>query len=443
MKSGIAPTGSPRYALYYVPGEESLWWQAGCHWLGRDARSGIDYRQVAVNGVPAVIMRQLTSQARRYGFHATLKAPFRLAEGFSEADLMTMAQAFASVQPAITLREPGVRPLGDFLAIRPQQPQDEIAALAMRCVSYFDLLRASPTPAELARRRHAGLSPRQESLLQRWGYPYTEEEFRFHMTLTDTLGQIDADALFALRNAAESHFAEASASPLLIDSLSIFKEEQPGAPFSLWQHFPFARLRSASRSKPMQMAPTSSAIPPAGRLFFIVGPSGVGKDSLLRWAEQHMLAGAKVVFAQRTITRAPQQGESHEAVDENTFWKAAASGHFAMMWQAHDLCYGIRRGIEADLKAGHDVIINGSREYIAQLRQLFPHAHVIWIEADDALVQHRITHRKREAGAALLRRLHRSSQFVPPDSGDLIRFDNSGPIELAGQRLLNILSGQQ
>jgi ribose 1,5-bisphosphokinase len=418
-----------RYAIYFAPRPDSPWWQAGCTWLGRDPGSGEELATPAVPGIPAPAFRQLTEQARRYGFHATLKAPFRLADGFNEEHLLGMAAAFAELQHPVALHDLQIRSMAGFLALRPAGPIEEIGALAMRCVSYFDNLRAASTAAELVKRRNAGLSQRQESLLQRWGYPYTEEEFRFHMTLTDSLQAVDDDTVHALRKAAEECFAPALlAGAPVIDALTIFREERPGMPFAAWKRFPFG----AREQEP--------AVPASGRVFFLVGPSGVGKDTLLNWAEQSLPQGEDIVFARRTITRPPHASEMHDAVDDLTFWKLAASGHFSMIWQANGLCYGIPRGIEAELRAGRNVVINGSREYIPQLRQLFPDAHVIWVEADAGQIRRRIEARQREAGPALLRRLDRVAQFSPPDGEDVIRLDNSGPVEAAGKRLLEILA---
>lgn len=418
-----------RYAIYFAPAPDTPLWQAGCKWLGRDPASGETHAPPAVPGIPAPMFGKLTEQARRYGFHATLKAPFRLAEGFSEEHLLAMAAAFAELQHPVVLHDLQVRSMAGFLALRPSGPLEDIGALAMRCVSYFDHLRAAPTAAELARRRHAGLSPRQESLLQRWGYPYTEEEFRFHMTLTDSLAEVDDDAAHALRKAVEDCFAPAlrSGEPV-IDALTVFREQEPGAPFSAWKRFPFG----AKGREP--------AIPASGRVFFLVGPSGAGKDTLLQWAQRSIPPGKGLVFARRTITRPAHASEMHDPVDDATFWKLAASGHFAMIWQANGLCYGIPRSIEAELRAGRNVVVNGSREYVPQLRQIFPDAQVIWVEADAEQIRQRIEARQREAGPALLRRLDRVARFSPPEGENVIRLDNSGPVEAAGKRLLEILA---
>lgn len=418
-----------RYALYFSPAPGSAWWTAGCRWLGRDPASGTVLPQPAIRDRPELTLAELTVDARRYGLHATLKAPFRLMPGFSEEHLQTMAQAFASAQTAVMLDETEVRPMGSFLALRPRGPHDALRSLAMRCTAYFDLLRDLPAAAEITKRRRAGLTERQDALLLRWGYPYTEEEFRFHMTLTDSLADAKDDVIQAVRDAAEQCFAEARLGPaLVVDALTIFKEEMPGAPLTVWRRFPF------------QSHEMDGSIPAPGRLFFVVGPSGAGKDTLLQWVQVRLPADSNTIFARRTITRSVHPSESHEAVAPDQFCQLAAAGHFAMMWQANGLNYGIRRGIEADLKAGRDVVVNGSREYVPMLLQCFPEATVIWIVADGAMLRDRIHSRQREAGAAVLSRLERATAFSPPDELSALQIDNSGPIEFAGGRLLQILT---
>ena len=229
-----------RYALYFAPSPASPWWTAGCRWLGRDAITDTEFTQMPIPGISLLALAKWTYVARRYGFHATLKAPFRLANGFSESDLATMAQAFSATQTPFVLEPMQVQPLGDFLALRPSGAHEQTRAMAMRCVRSFDALRAPLTAAELAQRRKLGLTDRQEILLTRWGYPYTEEEFHFHMTLTDGLRGVRPEIVEAIRLAAEEHFAAAirTGSPV-IDALTIFREEQPGAPFCVWRRFPF------------------------------------------------------------------------------------------------------------------------------------------------------------------------------------------------------------
>lgn len=418
-----------RYAIYFAPPAGSTWSRAGSSWLGRDIDHAEEFAQEKIAGVPPLLLSELTSDARRYGFHATLKAPFHLAEGFTEQHLESMVQAFCETQTSFILHAPQVRPIADFLALRANPADDQAAALAMRCVSYFDLLRATPNEAELTRRRTQGLSPRQETLLQRWGYPYTEEEYQFHITLTDNLADVDTEVVYEIRKAAERHFASLIAhTPLTIDALTIFREEQVGAPFLAWKRFPFGdHLQQAS-------------LPASGRLFFFVGPSGAGKDALLQWVQARIPHGGELIFARRTITRPAQPGDAHEGVDHSTFWRLAAAGQFSMIWEVEGVCYGVRRDIEAELKSGRDIVVNGSREYVPKLQQLFPQAQVIWLEADEALLQERLIARGRESGPALLRRISRASQFSAPESHQVIRIDNSGQLETAGHRILQILA---
>ncbi|MCH8617820.1 phosphonate metabolism protein/1,5-bisphosphokinase (PRPP-forming) PhnN [Undibacterium sp. TS12] len=418
-----------RYALYFSPAPDSPWWQAGASWLGRDPMHAGKIQQGHIPGVPDILLSGLTAEARRYGFHATLKAPFNLLEGFHEADLISMANAFARLQPVISISELQIRMMGDFLALRPHGNEAEINALAMRCVSFFDMLRSAPDAAYLAKRRHAGLSARQESLLQQWGYPYTEEEYRFHLTLSDDLSDTDADLHYALRKAAEHQFGKLmEVAPLAIDALTIFREERPGLPFNFWMRFPF------------QAKFQQKTLPASGRLFFVVGPSGAGKDTLLQWVRDNLPANAELDFAQRTITRPAHDSEGHEALSQEAYWQAAAAGHFCMQWQANGLCYGIRRHIEVKLKCGHDVIVNGSREYLPQLKQLFPDAKIIWIMADPEQIRQRMEKRQRESGAALLNRIDRGLKFSVPEDQNIICIDNSGAIHIAGQKLLKILT---
>ncbi len=417
-----------RYALYFAPRPESLWWRAGCQWLGRDPVGGMDCAQPTVPDMLHLLLAKLTSDARRYGFHATIKAPFRLQSGFTEAHLLAMTQAFCTLQRPIAVGSLEVKMLGTSLALRSSAAAEDIDTLVMRCVSYFDLLRAAPKEDEQKKYRDKGLNDRQEQLLQRWGYPYVEEEFRFHLTLTDSLVDTPNDIVNAMQTAAQTHFAKALASePLCIDALTIFREDEPGSPFVAWQRIPFNDNTRVS------------AVPTPGRLFYFVDAAATGRESLLNWVREQMSPGNEVVFAQRTITRPALASELHEPVDDATFWQLAQDGHFSMLWQANGLCYGIRRSIEVELQMGRNVIVNGAREYLPQLRCTFPQATVIWLEADDATV----LHGDDLAVTARAKCIGRVGQFSMPVDTDFVQLDDSDPIQLAGRRLLDILSTRE
>lgn len=230
-----------RYALYYAPVSGSALWQAGCRWLGRDAHDNRSLAQPEFPDIHAADFRALTQRARLYGFHATLSAPFRLRAGRSESQLLASVAAFARTQPALALHDLQVGTLKGFLALRPAGSQDQIRALAQRCVAQFADFRAPSSPAELDKRRSDSLSPRQDQLLLRWGYPYTEEEFRFHMTLSSSIKDLDSASAAAVTQAAVACFAPAlSAEAVVIDGLTLFVQPQPEAPFVIQQRFAFA-----------------------------------------------------------------------------------------------------------------------------------------------------------------------------------------------------------
>ena len=169
-----------RHAIYWVPkGDLAAW---GARWLGWDFEAGREVSQLD----PALVA--LTGEPRRYGLHATLKAPFRLVEGKDEAEL---GEAIAALAARLRVAEaPGLVParIGRFLALVPEGDGAAIGALAAACVTELDAFRAPPTEAELARRRATPLDAQEEAHLVRWGYPHVLDRFRFHVTLTGLLG---------------------------------------------------------------------------------------------------------------------------------------------------------------------------------------------------------------------------------------------------------------
>jgi ribose 1,5-bisphosphokinase len=229
-----------RFAIYIAPRPDSLWSVQASRWLGCDAMNGHTLPQIKIPGIPPERLRQLTQDAAYYGFHATLKAPFVLLDSASENDLTQMAKAFSAEQAVIQVQDLRAQQIANSLALCPMHSNDEINTLAMRCVRYFDPLRAPPDAAYLAKRRRTGLSERQEVLLQRWGYPYTEEEFRFHITLSSSLKNCDHPTIAQLQQAAENHFLHTlNNAPFIIDALCIFKQEVSDKPFICWRRFPF------------------------------------------------------------------------------------------------------------------------------------------------------------------------------------------------------------
>ncbi|SOC03399.1 DUF1045 domain-containing protein [Rhodobacter maris] len=217
-----------RYALYFAPAERGLA-QAGAAWLGWDAEAGVELVQPDVAGIAAA-----TEAPRKYGFHATLKAPFRLAEGMSADDLAeALGHEAAQIAP-VEIPGLGIAPLGGrFLALRPEGNEAGLVTLAAEVVTRFEPFRAASSREELARRRPEGLTARQRDLLGAFGYPYVFEEYRFHMTLT---GDLPAAEIERLRPAAEAHFAPHLARPFPVDQLCLFGEDAAGRFHLLSRH---------------------------------------------------------------------------------------------------------------------------------------------------------------------------------------------------------------
>ncbi|MBI4995796.1 MAG: DUF1045 domain-containing protein [Rhodocyclales bacterium] len=224
----------PRYAIYYAPADGSALALAGSRWLGRDAASGTTLDQPPCPGLTPARLAELTAGARRYGFHGTLKPPFRLREGRTADELGRAVAALAARQRRFhfTLR---LATLAGFFAWLPAEAHDEIAAVASACVTGLEEFRAPPDELELARRRR-GLNPNQAALLQRWGYPYVLDEFRFHLTLSDAVAGNEAAAMHAaLEDYSERHARGAVA----FDALCLFVEPAPGADFLLLARYGF------------------------------------------------------------------------------------------------------------------------------------------------------------------------------------------------------------
>jgi putative phosphonate metabolism protein len=225
------PGPGARLALYWAPDLDDPLHQDGSSWLGRDAETGAELPQPPV---PGHDIAELTAEPRRYGLHATLKAPFRLAVSWAEARAAAAALA-ARLRP-FDLPTLAVRDLDGFLALRETAPCPPLRALADACVEALDGCRAPPDEAELARRRRARLSPEQDATLARWGYPHVFGAWRFHVTLTRRLAPAEKDAVLP---AAEAHLREALRHRRRVSSLCLFTQAVPEAPFLIAERLPF------------------------------------------------------------------------------------------------------------------------------------------------------------------------------------------------------------
>lgn len=220
-----------RVALYWAPAPGSEAWAAGCAWLGRDAHTGNTVPQPALPGVPPALLESLTAEPRRYGWHATLKPPFRVRAGESLASVEAAVASLAQVLAACPMPGLHVALLDGFIALRPAAPLPRVQALAAACVKALHPLAEPLSATELARRRQAGLTPQQDALLQTWGYPWVLDEFRFHCSLTGRLHGLDEAQRNAVLAAARKHFDGVPEQRL--DRLSLFVEPAAGAPFRL------------------------------------------------------------------------------------------------------------------------------------------------------------------------------------------------------------------
>lgn len=210
-----------RFAIYYAP-EAGAFADAAAAWLGWDLAQGASVPQPAPD-LPRSLA-EVTAEPRKYGFHATLKPPFRLADGVTAADLaQATARLAASLAP---LKLPGLRmvTLEGFLALIPLGDQTALQNLAAEVVRSLDPYRAALTPAETARRRPERLSPRQRDLLATYGYPYVMERFQFHLTLSGPLKDDEA----AVTAAAAHHFAGLIPAPFHIGDLCLCGEDALG-----------------------------------------------------------------------------------------------------------------------------------------------------------------------------------------------------------------------
>lgn len=221
-------SGYTRYAVFFTPPEGSDFARAGAAWLGWDADAG----QAAAHPDLGLDLASLTQTPRKYGLHGTLKPPLRLS--VPAATFLDAVEALSERHAPIDMGRLRLRPLDGFLAIVPVDPPQALADFAASVVRVLDPFRAPLTEDDLARRRLAGLSPRQEELLRDWGYPYVMEEFRFHVTLT---GKLSPAALPDALRAAQAWFGPVLEGRCSLRDLTVLGEDAQGQ-FHLVRRFP-------------------------------------------------------------------------------------------------------------------------------------------------------------------------------------------------------------
>lgn len=220
---------SQRFAIYYAPAVTDLLWERAAVWLGRDPATGESY-DGAVAGLERARLLNLTQSAGRYGFHATLKPPMALAPGQTEQGLRAAMQKTAAELEPVALGKLRIASLDGFLALMPEMDSNEqLQDLAAKVVEAFEPFRAPLKPRDRAERAARGLTPRQEELLDAYGYPYVFDEFRFHMTLTDRLSEADHHEVM---QAAQTWFGPVLDAPVTLDRLTLFHEKENKLPFN-------------------------------------------------------------------------------------------------------------------------------------------------------------------------------------------------------------------
>jgi putative phosphonate metabolism protein len=229
----------PRYALYFVPAPGSDLDRFGADHLGYDAFGG--HELPFPDGITQAVRdwRDLTQDPRKYGFHATLKAPFALASGKTEADLIAACEAFAATARPIPAITPVVNPISGFIAVVPAEHSAELNQLAADSVRDFDSFRAPLSAEDRARRNPSALTVAQVDHLDRWGYPYVMDEFRFHMTLTGRVPAERRDGIVALLR---ERFAALGLRTLTVDRIAVFRQDDADSRFRVLAHFALAGL---------------------------------------------------------------------------------------------------------------------------------------------------------------------------------------------------------
>lgn len=221
-----------RYAVYFVPQSGALAGFADS-WLGWSARQGVLVRHPDLAGLPLPIS-DITQKPRKYGFHATLKPPFRLAQGSSQSLLAQDCQGLAATMQAVDLGHLSLARLGRFLALVDPNESAAVNELAAQIVTKLDGHRAPMSSLETEDRLKSARTPRQQDLVGAWGYPHVLDQYRFHMTLT---GKLSKDDLSVTQAALEDVLRPMLETPIAIDTISLMGEAEDGM-FHVIDSFP-------------------------------------------------------------------------------------------------------------------------------------------------------------------------------------------------------------
>ena len=410
-----------RYAIYFVPPPDTDLAKFGVSWLGWDIDRAETKTLDAFRNLNHEAHTSFVQNPKKYGFHATLKAPFRLRPGTSVEGLLAAVDKIASRRPVVRGLKLALGDLGSFLALITVSEMRELNSLSEAFVVGLDAFRAPMNSEERARRRPESLKVNQRRYLERFGYPYVKEEYRFHMTLTGQLKQVDRDTAYTHLQTVVDPILQ---TPLDIAEVAVVVQDVPTEPFRVLKRFSLGGSGHAGISEDARSA----------ALFLVVGPSGAGKDSLIDGARAVLAGNENFIFPKRTITRpADAGGEAHRSVSENTFAREAAAGKFALSWQAHGLSYGVPSSIASNLAQGRSVIVNVSRGVLNTARQQFGSVRVLSVRASKQTLAARLANRGRESSVDIENRLRRAASYSVSGS-DVIEIFNDGALEEAVER---------
>ena len=240
------------------------------------------------------------------------------------------------------------------------------------------------------------------------------------MSLTGPLGGVPAAVVRRIHDAADEAIAALADTPMRLDAIGVYEEPTPGAPFRLVHR---SALDACS-----------------GRLIYIVGPSGVGKDSLIDYARRQLSDAHPIRFSRRTITRPARAGnERHTGVTNAQFALLEAEQAFSMVWHANGHAYGIGHEISQWLAAGDTVVVNGSRAYAVTAAAEFAQMELVVVGARPDTIRRRLRARARDDSAAIDARLARGGDEWDTPPCVVHRIDNDEGIDKAGEKLLALL----
>lgn len=208
-----------RFAIYCVPDQIELA-NLGASFLGWDITNGREVKQIYL---PGFDINKLTEHPKKYGFHATMKAPFRLKVSKTCTELVSALNEFSIKYSPVVLEGLEVKRLGNFLALCPVGSEEFLNRFVADVVEHFDRFRAPLLVEELDRRREIKLTTNQETLMKKWGYPFVMDEFRFHFTLTGALSKTDISKAYS---AVVPIFKDTLEKPFSINSLCLVGEAE-------------------------------------------------------------------------------------------------------------------------------------------------------------------------------------------------------------------------